>query len=395
MSQRSPSRRSAALRPTAVNAILGQVRALQAQGHAPISLMRGEPDFATPAHIVEAAAKSLRDGRTGYPNNQGEPALRETVAEKMERQTGHRYSPDDEILVTTGATLGIYVALAAVLDPGDEILVPSPIYDAYQSVIELVGAVARPVAAAIREQRFALDTEALAAACGPRTRALLLNTPWNPTGTVLRREELAAVAELAERRNLVVVSDEIYEAILYDDHRHISPAEISEEMRRRTIVVHSFSKSYAMTGWRLGYCAGPAALIRAAYLVLQQSSRGPAPFVQDAGVVALRGSQECVEAMRKEYAARRRQVCEALAGLCRTSVLTPEGGFFAMLDIRGLDQPSEAIQTRLLSEAGVVVVHGSAYGAAGEGTLRVSFATGGQNLRTGLSRLRDGLAALE
>lgn len=393
MTPPSPSRRAAALRTTAVNAILAQVGALQAEGRSLISLMRGEPDFATPAHIVEAAAKSLRDGRTRYPNNQGEPALREAVAEKLERETGHHYLPDEEILITTGATLGISVALAAVLDPGDEILVPSPIYDAYQSVIDVVGAVARPVAAFITDQRFALDIEALADACGPRTRALLLNTPWNPTGTVLRREELAAVAALAERRNLVVISDEIYEAIVYDGHWHLSPAALSEEMRRRTLVVNSFSKSYAMTGWRLGYCAGPAALIRAAYLVLQQSSRGPAPFVQDAGVAALRGPQECVAAMRGEYTARRHLVCEALAGLRHTAVLPPEGGFFAMLDVRGLEQPSDVIRTGLLTEAGVVVVHGSAYGAAGEGTLRVSFATGGQNLQAGLGRLRDGLAA--
>jgi aspartate/methionine/tyrosine aminotransferase len=390
-----PSRRAAGLRPTAVNAILAQVRALQAQGRPLVSLMRGEPDLPTPPPIIEAAAQALRDGRTGYPHNQGEPALRAAVAEKLERQIGHRYSPAEEILITTGATLGIYAALAAVFDPGDEILVPSPIYDAYQSVIDLVGGVARPVAAPLQDGRFGLDLEALAAACGSRTRALLLNTPWNPTGTVLRRDELAAVGELAERRNLVVISDEIYEAIVYDEHRHLSPAALSDEMRRRTIVVNSFSKTYAMTGWRLGYCAGPAALIRAAYLVLQQSSRGPATFVQDAGVAALRGPQECVAAMQREYAARRRQLYEALSGLRATTVLPPEGGFFALLDVRALGRPSDEIRSRLLMEAGVVVVHGAAYGAPGEGTLRVSFASGGENLRTGLSRLRDGLEALE
>jgi len=395
MTQPVPSYRACALRPTAVNAILAEVRALQVQGQSLVSLMRGEPDLPTPDHIVAAAAQALRDGRTRYPHNQGEPALREAVAEKLERQTGHRYSPDEEILITTGATLGLYAALATAVDSGDEILVPSPIYDAYSSVINLVGGVARPVAAKIVERRFALDLDALAAACGARTRALLLNTPWNPTGTVLRREELAAVAELAERRNLLVISDEIYEAIVYDDHRHVSPAAISDEMRRRTIVVNSFSKSYAMTGWRLGYCAGPAALIRAAYLVLQQSSRGPATFVQDAGVAALRGPQECVAAMRAEYAARRRQLCEALSGLRATTVLPPEGGFFVMLDVRGLDQPSDQIRSHLLANAGVVVVHGAAYGAPGEGTLRVSFASGGPNLQTGLRRLRAGLAALE
>lgn len=389
-----PARRVSALRPTAVNTILAEVRALQAQGTSLVSLMRGEPDLATPSHIVEAAGWALREGRTAYPQNQGEPALREAVAEKLERESGQRYSPADEILVTTGATMGIYAALAAVLDPGDEILVLDPIYDAYQSAITLVGGVARPVASPIVEGRFVLDTEAFASACGARTRALLLNTPWNPTGTVLRREELAAVMELAAARDLVVISDEIYEAIVYDGHAHASPVTLGSEARQRTLVVNSFSKTYAMTGWRLGYCAGPAALIRAAYLVLQQSSRGPATFVQDAGVAALRGSQECVAAMQREYAARRGQVAEALAGLPGVSVMAPEGGFFAMLDVRGLGQPSDQIRQRLLEEAGVVVVHGAAYGPAGEGTLRVSFASGGENLTEGLRRLRMGLAGM-
>jgi aspartate/methionine/tyrosine aminotransferase len=388
----TPAQRIAALRPTAVNAILTEVRHLQEQGRELVSLMRGEPDLPTPPHIVEAAARSLRDGRTGYPHNQGEPALREAIAEKLERRNGLRREPGEEILVTSGATFGIYAALTAALDPGDEILVPDPIYDAYQSVIALAGAVARPVAATIAGDRFALDLEALAAACGARTRALLLNTPWNPTGTVLRREELAAVMELAAARGLVVISDEIYEATLYDGAVHVSPATLSEDARQRTIVVNSFSKTYAMTGWRLGYCAGPAALIRAMYLVLQQSSRGPATFVQDAGVAALRGSQECVDAMRAEYAARRRRVREALAGLSHARLLPPEGGFFAMLDARALGRPSDEIRRRLLAEAGVVVVHGAAYGAAAEGTLRVSFASGGENLERGLHRLRDGLA---
>src|SRR6266516_2293724 len=159
MTQPLPSRRASALRPTAVNAILAEVRALQAQGHTLVSLMRGEPDLLTPPHIVEAAAKALRDGRTSYPHNQGEPALREAVAEKLDRHSGLSYSPDDEILITTGATLGIYAALAAVLDPGDEILVPDPIYDAYPSVITFLGAVARPAAARIVDQRFALDLD--------------------------------------------------------------------------------------------------------------------------------------------------------------------------------------------------------------------------------------------
>jgi aspartate/methionine/tyrosine aminotransferase len=376
-----------------MNAVLAEARAVQQNGRSVVSLARGEPDLPTPAHIVEAASAALRAGRTSYPHNQGEPALREAVAGKLHRQ-GLDYSPTDEILVTTGATLGIYAALAAVLDPGDEILVPDPIYDAYQSPIALVGGVSVAVPAEIREDRFIISADRLEKACTPRTRAVLLNTPWNPTGTVLRQNELAAIAALAEARNLIIISDEIYESIIYDGRRHLSPASLSPEARQRTVLINSFSKTYAMTGWRLGYCAGPAPLIAAMYLVLQQSSRGPATFVQDAGVVALNGSQECVAAMQAEYARRREQVAAALGGLDGVRVLPSEGGFFTMLDVQELGFSSDEIRRRLLDQQGVVVVHGSAYGPAGEGTLRVSFASGGTNLTDGLERLRKGLTAI-
>jgi aspartate/methionine/tyrosine aminotransferase len=382
------------LRPTAVNRILSEVRAAQAQGKVLVSLMRGEPDFHTPAHIVEAAAAAARAGRTAYPNNQGEPSLRQAVAQALLAGTGQDYDPEQEILITTGATLGIYCALCAVLDCGDEILVPSPIYDAYQSPIALVGGVARAVPAEIRGTRFRLDAARLAGACGPRTRAILLNTPWNPTGTVFTREEVAAIVKVAEEHHLWIISDEIYEAIVFGEARHFSPAGVSPGGRSRTLVVNSFSKTYAMTGWRLGYIAGPAAAVRAAYLVLQQVSRGPATFVQDAGVTALEGPQDCVTEMRCEYARRRAQVLEALAGIDGVRVLAPEGGFFAMLDIRELGRPSDEVRRTLLHEAGVVAVHGSAYGSSGEGTLRVSFATGGDNLQKGLDALRTGLIGI-
>ncbi len=370
-----------------MNAILGEVREARARGANVVSLMRGEPDFPTPAHIVEACAKALRDGRTGYPDNRGEGNFREAIALKLRRDNGLQFDSATEILATSGATFGIYAALTALLDEGDEVLLPDPIYDAYQSPIRLAGGVVRGVSAGIENGRFSIGIEALERAWTPAARILILNNPWNPVGTVMTWRELEQIAEFCERRNLWLVSDEIYEAITYGDSEHVSLLAAAPGLRARYIHVNSLSKTYAMTGWRVGYCAGPAEIIRRMFMVLAQSSRGPATFIQDAAAVALSGSQECVAAMRDEYARRRDEVLTA--GI---PMLAPQGGFFAMADVRGRSETSNDIRMRLLNEYGVVVVHGAAYGPAGEGTLRVSFASGGDTLREGLARLRKGLA---
>lgn len=388
------SPRAAQLQPTAVNSILAEMRRAQAQGAAVVSLMRGEPDFRTPAHICDAAVRALANGRTSYPDNRGEPALREAIAVKLARDNGLAYDPGTEILVTTGATLGVHAALSALVAEGDEVLLPDPIYDAYQSPIAFAGARSRPVRADIENGRFVVTRQALEAAVTPASRVLLLNSPWNPVGTVFRESELHAIADVVARRGLVLISDEIYEAIVYDGHRHVSPATLSKEMRERTVVINSLSKTYAMTGWRVGYCAAPAPVILAMLLALQQSSRGPATFVQDAAAAALSGPQDCVEEMQREYARRRSAVMHALDGLPRARAMLPEGGFFAMVDARASGVPSNDLRRRLLHDHGVVVIHGAAYGQGGEGTLRVSFASGGDNLARGLARLREGLAGL-
>ncbi len=389
--------RLSGLKPTAVNAILAEVREHQNQAGAKplISLMRGEPDLKTPPHIVEACTRALRDGRTSYPDNRGEMPLREAVALKLHRDNGLRFDPATEVLATTGATFGIYAALMALIEEGSEVLLPDPIYDAYQSPIRLAGGRVKSVAARIAGGRFAIDEDALEAAWSPGVRALILNTPWNPVGTVLNREELAAITRFCERRNVALIADEIYEVITYGGHRHLSPLAIAPALRERSILVNSLSKTYAMTGWRVGYCAGPAPLIQAMYLVLAQSSRGPATFIQDAAAAALAGPQDCVTEMREEYSQRREQVLARLAGIPKVAMLPPEGGFFAMADVRGLNLPSNEIRRRLMRDHGVVVVHGAAYGPGGEGTLRVSFASGGETLTRGLDRLNEGLRACQ
>ena len=271
---------------------------------------------------------------------------------------------------------------------------PDPIYDAYDAPIALWGGVPLPVAATIRQGRFTIERSQLDRSWHPDAKILLLNTPWNPVGTVLTRAELEDVMTFAAERDLVVISDEIYESLVYDGRRHVSPAAVSEQARGRTIVINSLSKSYAMTGWRVGYCAGPEDVIRAMLLVLQQSSRGPATFVQDAAACALSSDQECVRQMTVEYQARRDHVVERLSGIPNVEPLPCEGGLFVMVDIRELGMPSDEVRKYLLREAGVVVLHGAAYGPGGEGTLRVSFAAGGETLERGLDRLREGLMRL-
>jgi aspartate aminotransferase len=386
--------RSALLKPTAINTTLAEVRQLWARGEPVISLMRGEPDFRTPQHIIDACTSALEAGRTTYPDQRGEKGLRDAVALKLATQNGLNYDPASDILVTTGATLGIQTALMAAVADGDGVLLPDPIYDAYQSPIRLAGGVIQPVRATLMQDRFVLTRDALEAAVTPTSRALVLNTPWNPVGTVFRDTELWDIADFVIRHNLLLLSDEIYEAIVYDDHRHVSPASLSPDIAARTILINSLSKTYAMTGWRVGYCAGPAPLIAAMLLVLQQSSRGPATFVQDAAAVALSHPQDCVGEMRQEYARRRAQVLKTLSGLAHARVLAPEGGFFAMVDVRATGMPSDEVRRHLLYEHHVAVLHGSAYGQGGEGTLRVSFASGGDTLADGLDRLAQGLSRL-
>ena len=387
------SARVADLRPTAVNAVLQEMKQIQAAGKEVVSLMRGQPDSPTPAHIVEAAQAALQKGRTGYPENRGEPELRRAVAAHLQGKMGLSYDPDREILITDGATCGIAAALAALVQPGDAVLLPDPIYDAYTSPIRLWGGSPSGVSSRLREGRFTFDRDDLEAACTPRSRVLLLNSPWNPVGTVFTRGELETFMDFAAARDLFVISDEIYDSLAYD-HPAPSPATRSDDARARTVVVNSLSKTYAMTGWRVGYCAGPAEVIDAMFLVLQQWSRGPATFVQDAAVSALRCDQGCVARMREEYRGRRDRVVQALRDIPGVEPLVPQGGLFVMADVRGLGMPSDKVRRSLLHEAGVVVIHGAAYGPGGEGTLRVSFAAGGATLERGLERLRAGLLRL-
>ena len=287
------------LRPTAVNRVLQEVRQLQAEGRSLVSLMRGQPDTPTPPHIVEAAQKALRDGRTGYPDNQGEPALRRAVAEKLKREQGSRTIPTARSSSPTAPRSASVRPWAPWSTSERSVLLPDPIYDAYEAPIALWGSSPTPVPATLRDGRFTFGSRQLEDAWVTGTDVILLNTPWNPVGTVLTRDELEDIMGFAEKDDYLVISDEIYESLVYDGRRHVSPASVSADARERTILINSLSKTYAMTGWRVGYCAGPEAIIRAMLLVLQQSSRGPATFVQDAAACALTSDRSAHDGWRR------------------------------------------------------------------------------------------------
>jgi aspartate aminotransferase len=382
------------LSPTAVNMVLREIRARTAAGHDVVSLVRGQPDTPTPGHIVEAAQRALKAGRTGYPDNLGEPALRQAVAARLERDHGVQFDPEREILITDGATGGLFAAFGTLLNPGDGVLVPDPIYDAYAGPISAWGGRVVRVRSQLTSGRFVVRTDDLQAALTPECQALLLNSPWNPTGTVFTEAELRELVEFAKAHDLWVVSDEIYETLVYGSGSAPSAARVG--VRNKTLLVNSLSKTYAMTGFRVGYVAGPAEVIGKMFLVWQQFSRGPATFVQDAAVAALTGDQSCTRRMADEYRVRRDGVVNALSGIPGVRPIVPEGGLFVMLDVREkLERSrygtSDELRKHLLLDHGVAVIHGAAYGPGGEGTLRVSFAAGGSTLERGLERLQAAL----
>lgn len=367
--------------------------AAKAGGQELVFLLRGEPDFETPPHIVEAAFRAIRDGHTHYTATEGIRPLREAVAAKLEAEQGARYNPLSEVTITTGATMGLHLAIQALIDEGDELIVPGPYYGPYRRVVQYAGGKLVSVPMALQNGRWSLDPAAVEASITDRTRVLLLNSPTNPTGSVFTRAELEVLADIALRHNLAIISDECYDTIVFDGRKHVSIASISEEVRARTFVVNSFSKSYAMTGWRLGYVAAPATLSRPMRQMFNGTGRCATSFAQHAGLAGLTGPQSVVEQMRASYEARRKIACDIVAesGL---PFAVPEGAFYVFLDARSLGMPSIDLAKHLLREGGVVTTPGRFFGEDGEGYIRISFATSEGDLRRGLAGINQAVAAL-
>ena len=349
-----------------------------------ISLGVGEPDFATPPQIVEEGVRSLRSGRTHYTSNYGTLELRRALSAHLERLYGVTYNPENEIVVTVGASEAVAVAMAAIVDPGDEVVLHEPSYVAYLPAILFNGGVPVHVSTDASDA-FELSPAELEAAITPRTKVIFLGYPCNPTGAVLSEDKLRAVAEIAERHDLLVVSDEIYDRLVYGGHRHV-PISSLPGMRERTILIGGFSKAYAMTGWRVGYACAPKEILEGIVKVHQYEIMSAPTTAQDAAVVALHAAEPDVERMVQEYDRRRRMF---VAGLNQIGLPTPEpkGAFYAFPSIKPTGLTSEEFSERLLFEEHVAVVPGSAFGPSGEGHVRATLATSYEDLEEALVRI--------
>ncbi|MBZ6137688.1 pyridoxal phosphate-dependent aminotransferase [Streptomyces olivaceus] len=390
MTSRTAARFSG-IRRSATFAVLERVHALRAEGVDVLDLGGGEPDFDTPGHVVEAATRALDEGRTHYAPSRGLPELLAAVAEKLERDNGIVVRADRDIIVTPSAKHALFISLLALLDPGDEVLVPTPSWVSYASMARLVGAV--PVSVPLdAADGFRLTRDVLERYVTPRTKVLLLNTPNNPTGRVLSPDEARTVSAFVRDHDLLVVADEIYEKIVYGGARHLSLASLPG-CADRTLTVNGFSKAHAMTGWRLGYLCGPTDLVGEVLKAQQHSVGCAGTFVQYGGLAALTGPQDEVAAMTREYAARRELVVSGLNRLPGVRCALPEGSFYVFPDIRGTGFATSAeFAAWLLDEARVAVTPGSAFGPGGEGHVRLSFATSRAVIDEAVHRTGDALA---
>ncbi|MBT6277763.1 MAG: pyridoxal phosphate-dependent aminotransferase [Chromatiales bacterium] len=367
-----------------------QADALEAKGMSVVDFGIGEPDFEAPPPVREAAIAAIRDGRGNYIDPRGLLALREAIAEFEADNHGHSVSPD-QIVVTPGSYGALTVITRALLDPDADALVIEPGWGPYKALVKLTGAQAVGVAMGVDEGRFIIDAERLHAAVTPRTRAIVVNTPWNPTGRVLTRTELHAIAEVAEQHDLWIVADEVYSELTYGEARHVSIATLSTEIAGRSIIATSLSKSFAMTGWRLGYCIAPLEVAPLLTRINQYASRCPTSIVQYAAIAAFKESAGFVAAMRDEYTLRRDAIAAGLNAIDGMVCPLPEGTFYAFAQFAEAWGDSRDVAAHLLETAGVLLTPGSAYGPASKHHLRLSFATSLQTIEEGLARLHDAL----
>lgn len=388
----NPASRMEALPFSEIRVMMERATQMQKNGEDVIHMEIGRPDFDTPQVIKDAANTALANGNVFYTSNYGTPELRQAIADKLKRDNGIDYKAE-EILVTIGVGEGTYAAVAAFTEPGDEILVPDPVWLNYIHVPHFFGAV--PVSYKLREENdYQIDLNEIEGLITPKTRMLVINTPGNPTGVVQSRETLEKLADIAKRHDLIVVSDEIYEKLVYGEAKHISIASLPG-MKERTITLNGFSKCYSMTGWRLGYAAAPVEFIKAMVRVHAYINTCAPSFVQEAGITALEKAEPDVQEMVKEYQRRRDYIVSAINSIDGLSCRTPGGAFYIFVNIKALGKTSAEMADYLLDHAKIAAVPGSAFGPQGEGYVRLSYACSYERIVEAMDRLKKAVEALK
>ncbi|HVN15921.1 MAG TPA: aminotransferase class I/II-fold pyridoxal phosphate-dependent enzyme [Anaerolineales bacterium] len=349
-----------------------------------ISLGIGEPDFTTPKPILEAGIRSLHNGETHYTSNHGKIELRRAIADNLKRLYGVTYDPVDEIIATVGVSEALYLTMTAILEPGNEVIIPTPCFVSYQAEVILAGGVPIEIPARM-EDDFQVDPARIRAAVTPRTKAIFVGYPSNPTGAVATRETLNEIAQIAEEHDLVLISDEIYDRLVYN-FQHVCVPSLGENIRKRTVLLGGFSKDYAMTGWRIGYAAGPADIIKGLVRIHQYTIMSAPTTAQDAAIEALANGEQYVQEMVIEYDRRRRLLVD---GFNRLGLKTfePRGAFYAFPNISASGMDDETFCQRLLEEEHVAVVPGSSFGPGGENFARACYATSYEQIEEALRRM--------
>ena len=383
------SHRATALKPSLTLEISAKAKALQAEGRNICSLSAGEPDFNTPDFIVEAAREALLQGITRYGPAAGDPELRAALADKLSQENGIATRPE-QVLICNGGKQAIYNLFQVVLNPGDEVLLPSPYWLSYPEMAALAGASTVLIPSSASDG-FRLDLDALEARITPKSRLLVINSPGNPTGRVMQRQDIEALAELVARHpNLLLMSDEIYEYLLADGEQHISFASVSETLKDRCFTVNGFAKGWAMTGWRLGYLAGNATVIKAASALQSQSTSNVCSFAQKGALAAIQGSRDCVKDMARSYNLRRDLLIDGLQAIPGITLIPPKGAFYAFPQLPERVTDSMEFCRRALEDEGLAVVPGVAFGD--DRCIRLSCAVSRETITTGLERLQRTLS---
>jgi aspartate aminotransferase len=373
------------LTPSLTLAIDSKAKALKAEGIDVCGFGAGEPDMDTPEHIKAAAAAALAGGHTKYTPSSGIPELRQAISKKFSADNNLDYKAS-QIIVSNGAKQACFNAIAAVVNPGDEVIIPAPYWLSYPEMVRLVGA--EPVIVQTKEENsWKLTAEDFENAMTPKTKMIIINSPGNPTGSVYTREELRAITEVAAEEDIYILSDEIYEKLTYDGAEHVSIGSLTPEAFDLTITVNGFSKAYAMTGWRLGYLGAPEAIAKAIDSMQSHMTSNPCSFAQYGALAALTGDQQCVADMREEFDIRRQYMFERLSGISGITAVKPLGAFYVLANISALGLKSQNFADRLLSKANVALVPGIAFGD--DRTVRLSYATSLDIIKTGLDRVEE------